>query len=188
MFALAAAILLIIGNVPYLRDVLRRKIQPHPYTWLLWALVSGIVFLGQISRGAGVGAFPTAVSEIFAVIIFLASLKYGFKGITKTDTVFLVIALAGIVPWILTNDPTISVITAVGVDLAAFVPTIRKTWHHPASEEPLLYIMNTFRHILTLYSLRAFNLVTAIHSLVMVLANALMAALVLFERRRDNGR
>ncbi len=184
-FALAAVLLVVAGNLPYIRDTLKGKVKPHPYTWLLWALVSGIILLGQMSRGAGVGALPTAASEIFALAIFLASLKYGFAGITKTDTVFLTLALAGIIPWMLTSDPTLSVVMAVGIDLAAFVPTIRKTWHFPATESPTLYITNTLRHVLTLYSLRAFNLVTALHSLVMVFANILMAALIVFERRKN---
>ena len=71
--ALIAAILAIIGNVPYLIDILKRRVIPHPYTWLIWTIVSGVTFFGQVAAGAGVGAIPTAASEIFTVIIFLFS-------------------------------------------------------------------------------------------------------------------
>ena len=88
-----ASILAIVGNIPYLRDVIKGKVKPHPYTWFIWTIVSCVVFFGQVAKGAGIGAIPTAVSEIFTVLIFLFSLKYGFKNPPKRDKYFLVIAL-----------------------------------------------------------------------------------------------
>ncbi len=182
--AVIAAVLAIIGNVPYLRDILRKKIQPHPYTWLVWSIVSCIVFFGQIAKGAGIGALPTAASELFTVIIFFFSLRYGFKHIRTIDTVFLSIALLSLIPWILTNDPTVSVIIAVGIDLVAFIPTIRKTWIHPRTETPLLYVTNVLRHMLMLFALRTYNIATALHSIVMICTNALMTAILLGKKSK----
>ncbi|MDB5244212.1 MAG: hypothetical protein JWN18_82 [Parcubacteria group bacterium] len=181
--AIIAALLAIVGNVPYLRDILKGKTKPHPYTWLVWTMVSCIVFFGQLAKGAGVGAIPTAASEIFTVLIFLFSLKYGFKDITKTDTFFLAIALLGIIPWVLTHDPTLSVIIAVTIDLIAFLPTIRKTWNFPSTETPLLYSMNVFRHILALFSLEAYNIATTLHSFAMIVTNSLVTGIILLKRR-----
>jgi hypothetical protein len=181
--ALIAAALAIIGNVPYLRDVIRGKVTPHPYTWLVWTIVSCIVFFGQIAKGAGVGAIPTAAAEIFTVIIFLFSLKYGFKGITKTDTTFLILALAGLIPWFLTKDPTWSVIIAVTIDFIGFIPTLRKTWKLPNTETPLLFAMNVVRHILMLFSLQAYNVATMLHSIVMIGTNSLMTCFIIFRRK-----
>jgi hypothetical protein len=182
--AIVAALLAIVGNLPYLIDTFRGRVQPHPYTWLVWSIVSGIVFFGQVAKGAGVGAIPTAAAEIFTIIIFLYSLKFGFKHITKTDTYFLIAALLGIIPWILTNDPTISVIIAVSIDLVAFIPTLRKTWHKPETEVPLLYGMNVLRHILMLFSLQAYNIATTLHSVVMIVVNSAMTLIILLRRRK----
>lgn len=181
--AIVAALLAIVGNVPYLRDVIRGRVKPHPYTWLVWSIVSAIVFFGQVAKGAGIGALPTFASEIFTVIIFLFSLKYGFKGATKSDTFFLFLALSGLIPWIVTNDPTISVVIAVGIDLIAFTPTLRKTWGNPETEVPLLYGTNVVRHILALFSLESYNVATMLHSVAMVCANTLMTSIVLFKKR-----
>ena len=74
--AIIAALLAVVGNVPYLIDVLKKKVKPHPYTWLVWTIVSGVAFFGQLAKGAGVGAIPTGASEIFTVIIFLFSLQF----------------------------------------------------------------------------------------------------------------
>lgn len=177
--AIVASLLAIVGNVPYLRDIIRKRVQPHPYTWLVWTIVSCIIFFGQVAKGAGIGALPTAASEIFTVIIFFFSLRYGFRNIRKIDTVFLVIALLGLIPWILTKDPTLSVIIAVGIDLTAFIPTIRKTWSYPKTETPILYSMNVLRHILMLFSLQAYNIATTLHSIAMITTNSLMTVLII---------
>src|SRR6185436_13616773 len=128
--AVIAAVLAVIGNIPYLIDVVKKRVQPHPYTWLVWTIVSGIIFFGQLAKGAGIGALPTAAAEIFTLIIFLFSLKYGFKNIVRKDTYFLIFALVSLIPWMITKDPTLSVVIVVGIDLIAFVPTIRKTWQY----------------------------------------------------------
>jgi len=116
--------------------------------------------------------------RLFSFLIFFFSLKYGFKNIRKIDTVFFIIALLGIIPWILTKDPTVSVIIAVSIDLVAFVPTIRKAWIRPETETPVLYVMNVLRHILMLFSLQAYNIATTLHSIVMITTNTFMTMII----------
>ncbi len=182
--AVIAALLAIAGNVPYLIDIVKGTVRPHPYTWFIWTVVSATVFFGQVAKGAGVGALPTAASEIFTLLIFLFSLKYGFKNIPKSDTVYLIIALAGLIPWMLTKDPTLSVIIAVSIDAIAFIPTLRKAYREPSTESPLLFATNVVRHGLALFSLQAYNVATMLHSLVMICTNSAMVALLLRSRRQ----
>jgi len=182
--AIIASLLAVAGNIPYVIDILKRRVEPHAYTWFVWSIVSGIVFFGQVAKGAGVGAWPTGASEIFTVLIFFLSLRYGFTHITKVDTVFLCIALASLVPWYLTQDPTLSVVIAVSIDLIAFAPTIRKTWREPKTETPLLYGTNVLRHVLALFSLEAYNIATTLHSISMIVTNTLMGVLILRNKKK----
>ncbi len=173
-----ASLLALVGNIPYLRDVVKGKVQPHPYTWFVWSIVSCVVFFGQVAKGAGMGAIPTGVSEIFTLIIFLFSLKYGFKNPPKIDKYFLALALFGLIPWIISKDPTISVITVVSIDLIAFIPTLRKTYRYPKSETPLLYGTNVLRHFLILETLGAYNIATMLHSISMIITNSIMVIFI----------
>ncbi len=181
-FAICATILAIIGNTSYLRDVFKGKIQPHPYTWFVWSIVSMTTFFGGLAKGAGIGALPTGVAEGFTVIIFLFSLKYLFLGklghIRMIDNYFLGICLLGLIPWFLTKDPTISVVIVVIIDIIAFIPTLRKTWIHPQTEKPLLYEMNVARHVLTLFSIQSYNIATMFHSISMICTNTMMTLFI----------
>ncbi len=186
IIAVIAAVIAVIGNVPYLFDIIKKRVQPHPYTWLVWTIVSGITFFGGLAKGAGIGALPTGVAESFTLIIFLFSLQYGFKQIVKTDTYFLIIALLGLIPWAITRDPTISVVIVVSIDAVAFIPTLRKTWRQPTSETPLLYSMNVLRHGLTLFSLQAYNIATTLHSIAMIIINSVMTGLIIIRKRKTS--
>ena len=182
--AIIATLLAFIGNVPYLIDIAKKRVQPHPYTWFIWTLVSATIFFGQVAKGAGIGALPTAASEIFTLIIFLFSLQYGFKHIVKSDTYFLAAAIFGIFLWYWTKDPTASVIIAVTIDFVAFIPTLRKTWRFPKTETPLLYSMNALRHVLSLFSIRIYNIATVLHSVVMIITNIFMTLLIMIPRKK----
>lgn len=178
IIAVIAALLAFVGNISYLKDVFKGNVQPHPYTWFIWSIVSMTTFFGGLAKGAGIGALPTGVAEGFTIIIFLFSLKYLFQDkaihIRKIDNYFLIICLLGLIPWALTKDPTISVVIVVLIDIIAFIPTLRKTWAKPQSERPLLYEMNVARHILTLFSLQTYNIATTIHSISMICTNTVM--------------
>lgn len=188
IIAIVASILAIVGNISYLKDVIKGNVKPHPYTWFIWSIVSMTAFFGGLVKGAGIGALPTGISEGFTIIIFLFSLKFIFKrevgGIRKIDNYFLIFALLGLIPWVLTKDPTISVVIVVTIDLIAFIPTLRKTWNSPDSEKPLLYGMNVSRHILTLLSLGSYNIATTFHSIIMICTNSLMVYFI--KRKKGN--
>ncbi len=187
--AIIAALLALVGNISYLKDVFRGNVQPHPYTWFIWSIVSMTTFFGGLAKGAGIGALPTGVAGGFTIIIFLFSLKYLFQGkaghIRMIDNYFLAICLLGLIPWMLTKDPTISVVIVVLIDIVAFIPTLRKTWTHPNTEKPLLYEMNVARHVLTLFSLQAYNIATTFHSIAMICTNILMTIFIKRKTKRN---
>lgn len=180
--AIVGAVLAIVGNITYLRQI-GKGVEPHPYTWALGMLVTAITFAGIVTKGGGVGAWPVAASLVFTTVIFLYSLRFGAKHIRPIDTILLVVALGGLIPWYLLHDPTWSVIIAVGVDLLSFAPTVRKTYLHPHSEAPVLYGANVARHLLVLVALESYVLATMVHSVAMILVNALMVALIVLRQR-----
>lgn len=182
--AIFATLLAIAGNVPYLWSIVRGTVRPHPYTWLVGTIVSATVFFGILAKGAGIGALPVAASEVFTVIIFLFSLKFGFDDITHKDRIFLAIALAALIPWLLMHDPTLTIVIAVSIDVLSFLPTFRKTIANPSTEMPILYGSNVLRHVLVLYSLATYNIATTFHSIAMICMNTAMIFIILFPRKK----
>ncbi|MEK9178462.1 MAG: hypothetical protein AAB801_01630, partial [Patescibacteria group bacterium] len=48
-----------LGNIVYLIQTLRGKVQPNRVTWFLWALAPLIAFAAQIKQGVGVQSLLT---------------------------------------------------------------------------------------------------------------------------------
>lgn len=183
ILAVVAALMAFVGNISYLKDVFKERVHPHPYTWFIWSIVSLVTFFGQWQKGAGIGVLPTGIAEAFTIIIFLFSLKHLFGEkvwhFRTIDHFFFVVALLGLIPWYLTKDPTISVVVVVLIDVVATIPALIKSWHHPSTEHPLLYEMNVTRHVLTLFSLEAYNVATTFHSIAMIITNTIMSVFIL---------
>src|SRR5215213_9511247 len=98
-----AVILAFYSSYLYIKDIFRGNSKPHTYTWLIWAIVTWIAFLGQMASNGGPGAWSTGASAIITTLILLLSLKggYGTKDITNFDKFCLGFALLSILPWVL---------------------------------------------------------------------------------------
>ncbi len=170
-------------HVPYLVDAIKGRIKPHPFTWILWTLLTIIVFFAQVFDGAGPGAWGTGIVGAFCIAITLASLRYGFNNIKKSDIIMFVVGLMTIPLWLLTDDPTLSVIIVVVIDLIAFTPTFRKSYDKPY-DEPLYHSsLNFIRHALTLFAIVNVTIATALFPLMIGVANGTLLLFLLWRRK-----
>ena len=187
MHEIIGLITVIIGvalHVPYLMQTIKGSIKPHPFTWILWTLLTWIAFAAQWADGAGPGAWATGVVGLFCIAITVASIRYGFANIKRSDVIMFVIGLMTIPLWIVTKDPTWSVIIVVTIDLIAFAPTYRKSYHNPYDEPLYLYSLNVIRHGLTLFAIVNFTVATALFPLMVGLANGSLALFLIWRRKQ----
>jgi len=161
IFGAVAALLALISSVLYIKDIFRGNTKPHTYTWLIWSIVTTIAFLGQWVSGGGPGSWATGVAALVTILTLIISLwgGYGTKDITNFDKMCLVLALAAILPWLLVKSVLWSVVLATLIDLIAFFPTMRKTWHAPRSESLGSMYVDAIKHSLSMYSYSLINLI-----------------------------
>lgn len=181
---LIAVALGIIGAIPYIIDIFKGKTKPHLFSNIIWAVVTTLAFFGQTAGGAGPGAWTTGVMAIITIAIMFLSINYGTKDITRSDIFFLVIGLLAIIPWWLTDDPTISVVIATIIDVCGFFPSIRKTIRDPRSETTSTWILNLIRHGISLFALTKVTTVTYIYPLALFLMNIIMVYIIVYGRRK----
>jgi len=186
LIGLITVVLAFIGLVPYIIDIFRNKTKPHIFTWVVWAMVTLLAFFGQWQKGAGAGSWTTGVTGILTIFIAVISLKKGSKDITKSDVIVFIMALIAIVPWLLTKDPTLSVVILTIVNTLAFIPTIRKTIKAPESETFSSYVIHTFRHSLSIIALTNYNLATFLYPAVVALSNLTVVIVILKSRYSKN--
>ncbi len=175
---LVAVVLAFVGLIPYIIDIFRNKTKPHIFTWIVWAMVTFLAFIAQWQKGAGAGSWTTGVTGILTIFIALISLKKGSRDITTSDVVIFVTALLAMIPWLLTKDPTISVVLLTVIDALAFIPTFRKTMKDPTSETFSSYVIHAVRHSLSIVALSNYNLATYLYPGVVALCNVVVVVII----------
>ena len=170
-------------HVPYLLGSVKGTIKPHPFTWILWTTLTFIIFFAQFMDGAGPGAWGTGTVAVICLGIVAVSLRNGFSDIKRSDIVLFAAGLLSIPLWLLTDDPTLSVVLVTMIDLIAFTPTFRKSYLKPYDEPLYLYSLNVVRHGLSLFAIVNLTLATALFPFMIMLAN--LALFVFLVARRS---
>ena len=173
----------VVAFFPYLRDTFSLKTKPHAYTWLIWAITQGTAVFGIWYGGGGWGALNLTIGTLFVIVVFLFSIKYGTKNITKSDTAILVAALSAIIIWWRLDQPLISVIMVSMIDVIGYIPSFRKSYQEPWSETLISWILFSASNIFAILALEEYNLLTVTYLAAITSANIALFLLCFFRRK-----
>jgi len=188
LLSAVAIALTFIAFLPYIRSILKGKTRPHVISWVIWGAVTFIVFLAQLADRGGAGAWPIGVSGI--ITIYVASLAYMKKSdstITRTDWLFLILAMASLPLWYITADPLWTVMILTAVDLMGFGPTFRKAWLQPFEEQLTFFMLMAARNFISIMALTHYSLTTVLFPAATGVACVLFILMVSYRRRLQIG-
>lgn len=178
-----ATVISVISFFPYLRDIFRKKTQPHSYTWLIWTILQVTGVVAMFNNGAGIGTLALAVGAVFCGFIFILSLKHGTRNITPFDTACLIGALAAIAIYFFLHNPVLSVIVITLTDFIGFLPTLRKAYMEPYTETLSLFVLGVIWSTFNIVAISAYSITTTLYPACILFANAICCC-VLWARRK----
>jgi hypothetical protein len=159
---LTAAVLAGLSFIPYIHSILKGKAAPHFFTWLLWAILSCVIYAIQLSENAGPGAWSMGVTALGAIVIAVLSFFRGEKTGTKMDWACLISCLFCIPLWLITKDPTASAVLLTVIDVVAFWPTVSKTWKKPHKESLVYYSVWMIRYPMATFAITEMSLANVV--------------------------
>jgi hypothetical protein len=178
-----ASVLAVAAILPYLASLLRGSTKPHLFSWIIWFLISIIASAAQYAGGAGPGMWVTLTSALASLFVACMALRLRHEvKIHRSDKVAFLLALAGIPVWMVTDEPVTATIIVTFVNVMAFLPTIRKAWEYPQSENALSFVLHSSKWIAGLMALSSLTPATVLYPAVIACANGLTAAVILFRR------
>lgn len=182
LFGALSAIIGLIAYLPYIREALRHRSQPHPFTWLIFSLAQGTGAGITWQNGGPKGAILLGMGFILCFLIFLLSLRKSKKIIAKVDVLVLILALLAIVFWIFLDHPLLSVLIISGIDVFGYIPTFRKSYHEPFKEPTLVWGSFIIANSFALLALDDYNFLTLCYLISITSAN--LALWIFLKARR----
>ena len=172
---------------PYLWGVIKGKIKPHSFSWVIWVMLTAIAYKAQLEGNAGPGAWMNGVVLVIAFLILVASLRHGFDYIQKIDIFVFGLGVLAILIWVLTNNVQASVVLVCIANTIGYIPTLRKAHAKPYEDATYMYAANVLRHGLSIMALVHFSLITALYPAILVINNLAVALFLIWRRRQIKG-
>jgi hypothetical protein len=180
---LITVILAVISYGFYLGSVATKQTKPHVYSWLLWSILAGVGFIGQISDKAGPGAWNTGITAIACFTVFVVSLRYGDKYLSKKDKFLLGLAFIAVFVQILTSNHNIAVTLATLTALIGFFFTLKKAYIKPFEDSWPTFFINANRNLISLFALSTISYLTFFYPFMMMLANISVVVMILARKK-----
>jgi len=183
ILGIIATIIGVVCFIPYFNGIIKKKVKPHAFSWLIWGIIQTTVFFAQISKGGGAGAWRNGVGAILILTIFVIAIFRGEKEITKLDKICLISALFGIVLWLITTNPVWSVIIVSVADAIGYLPTMRKSYKNPYQESATIFGLSAISLFISLFALGSINITTVLYPISIGIADTLLVILIIAKRR-----
>lgn len=184
LLGITAVVIGLIGYVPYFTTIFNGKTKPHAFTWFVWGLLTAIAFAGQLSGDGGAGTWVTGFTAFISFTICILALVKGKRDFPLSDWLCLVGCLLSLALWAVTDNALSAILLITVIDMLAFAPTFRKSYHKPYSEPAFTYALSGIKFVFGIAALQQFSAVTVIYPASLVLTNGLFVLLLLVQRQR----
>lgn len=152
-----AGFISIVGFVPYILAIYRRKTKPNQATWCIWTIVGFILLASYYSSGATSTIWVPACLAFGHLTIAIFAFLYGKHDWNNFDKTCLLGAGVSLLLWWLYDSPIIALSLNIAIDFLGALPTIRKAYYKPHTEEPLPWIIFLTAHTLNLCALSSWS-------------------------------
>jgi hypothetical protein len=176
-----SAILALSTLVPYLHDTLRGETRPSIISQSLWCLFALLAVVGQYASTGFTWSMAVALGTAFnnIIIVTVCLFGYGYRGHTRFDIASGLLALIGIFLWYVTDLPVYTVVFAVIANICAGIPTYRKTFKHPRTENTSAWLLVFGSALFSLFALRTITISSVAFPLFSLLEAILVVGLSL---------
>jgi hypothetical protein len=172
----------IADTIPYVRDTVRGLTRPHRGTWLIWSVLAIVACLSQRADGASWSLIMAGVQAILTSVIVLLSIRHGEGGLRPTEAIMIALAGAGVIGWIVADEPIIATACVVAADLLGAAMMVPKTYRDPGSETLATFAFASLGGALAAGAVGALDPSLLLYPIYYCLVNGAIAVLIYHRR------
>jgi hypothetical protein len=180
---IASGVVMIIGIVPYVRDIFHGTTKPERATWWVWTLLNVLSLSAQIGAHAGWSLLMTIAQGLVTLLVAMLSIWRGYGRFHRRDLIALLVACLGAGLWWLLKSPLAALIIVVLVDVNGFWLTISKTWKAPQTETLSSWALSALSGLLGMLAVGSLNFTQFLYPLYITLGNLLLVTIIVWRRR-----
>lgn len=175
-----AGVLAIIQVIPYIKSIFDGHTKPERTTYLIWFIVDAVTISSYIAVGARTTIWTGLVYTFTGMLIFGLSIKRGVGGFSKFDIGCFGLAILGVVLWATTKDALLALYYSTIVSKIGYLPTIKKAYFYPETENTLSWVMTAITGMLNLFALTTLQFSIALPPISGAITPTIVAGLLLF--------
>ena len=184
VLATIGALLMMVSTIPYALDIVRKKTRPNVVTWITWTLLTAIATAATFAVHEPRTAFLTLGSCLSTLLIVILGTWYGIAKLSLFDVACQLLAIIGLLLWLLFNSPLIAIIATVAIDFVGFLPTLRHAWLKPQEETWQAFAWSVLAIAFTLASLTNYSAASLVYPLYLFLADGLLTITIILRRQK----
>jgi hypothetical protein len=178
VFGLLGTIFTIVCFIPYIITILQGKTKPNRATWWVWAINGSILSLGNLAVGADYTMLPIICPVIAQWCIAILSIKHGEGGWNRFDRRCLIASGISFILWRILKYDLIAIVLPLLIDILAALPTLKKSYYEPETEDLLTYILYTVGGLFTVLAITKWSFEIAITPIYILCINAVIVLLL----------
>lgn len=178
-----AGVVSLVAFIPYILAILRGETRPNRATWWIWTVVGLMLGASYYSSGANHTIWVPVSYIIGPLATAILSIEYGEGGWTRFDRSCLLGAGVSMVLWWIFSSPLIALLINLFIDLMGALPTIRKAYHEPESEDRLTWALFFAGNTVNLFAVETWTFAISVYPIYMFLGSGIITALVFFRPR-----
>ena len=173
-----AGVITFLAYLPYLFATINGETKPNRATWFLLVVIGSMLASSYFALGAETTIWVPVGYVIGPTIIAMLSIKYGEGGWSPFDRWCLLAALSTGVLWWIFDAPLTALLLNLLMDFISLLPTIKKGYLRPWTEDPFSWTMWFFGSVLNLLAVERWTFGIAIYPIYMAIGNGLIVALI----------
>lgn len=177
-----AGITALAALVPYILAILRGETKPNRATWWIWTVVGFMLGASYYSSGANHTIWVPVSYIIAPIIVAILSIKYGVGGWTRFDRYCLLGAGVSVVLWWMFSSPLVALLINLFIDLMGALPTIRKAYYEPESENFTAWVLNFAANTINLFAIERWTFAIAVYPIFMFTTCGLITTFIFIRR------
>lgn len=175
---LLGSIFTVLCFIPYIITTLQGKTKPNRATWWVWGINGSVLCLGNLAAGADYTMLPLLCAVVAQLCVAILSIKHGEGGWNPFDRRCLIASGISFILWRILNYDVIAIILPLLIDMLAALPTLKKSYHKPETEDLLTYILYTVGGLFTVLAIQDWSFKIAITPFYVLFINATIVLLL----------